>query len=44
MTDQDTAIAEKQEYAEILSMSDENFTEQQDLNKKFRSLLISLLK
>ena len=33
-----------QEYAEILSMSDENFTEQQDLNKKFRSLLISLLK
>jgi len=33
-----------QEYAEILSMSDENFTEQQDLSKKFRSLLISLLK
>jgi len=33
-----------QEYAQILSMSDEEFTEQQKLKKKFRELLVSLLK
>ena len=33
-----------QEYAEILSMSDEEIAKQQELRKKFRDLLISLLK
>jgi len=33
-----------QEYAETLSMSDEEFVEQQELRKKFRDLLISRVK
>ena len=33
-----------QEYAETLSMSDEEFVRQQELKKKFRDLLLSLLK
>ncbi|NIR87620.1 hypothetical protein GWO13_08720 [Candidatus Bathyarchaeota archaeon] len=33
-----------QEYAEALSMSDEEFSRQQRLKRKFRDLLISLVK
>jgi len=33
-----------QEYAEIVSMSDKEFSRQQELKKKFRDLLISLVK
>ena len=33
-----------QKYAETLSMSDEEFARQQELRKKFRNLLISLIK
>ena len=35
---------EVREYAEILSMSDEEYDEQNDLRKKFRDLLVSLIK
>ncbi|HJX23336.1 MAG TPA: winged helix-turn-helix domain-containing protein [Candidatus Bathyarchaeia archaeon] len=35
---------EVQEYAEILSMSDEEFERQQELRKRFRDTLISLIK
>lgn len=33
-----------QEYAELLSMSDEEFAKQQEMKRKFRDLLISLVK
>jgi len=33
-----------QKYAETLSISDEEFVRQQELRKKFRNLLISLVK
>jgi len=33
-----------QEYAETLSMSDEEFTKQQKIRNKFRNILLSLVK
>ena len=33
-----------QEYAEMVSMSDEEFSKQQELKKKFRDMLVSLVK